>query len=88
MDEMTGAQALERAVPTQPMKPSQPECQEFEYIRHGAQRSIITSDVTTGQIIPHPVDLPRTPTGSLSISEDFQGRALASTPHLLPLTFL
>ncbi len=35
IDEMTGVQALERAAPTQPMRPGRPERTEFEYIRHG-----------------------------------------------------
>jgi hypothetical protein len=35
LDEKPGLQVLERAKPTQPMRPGQPERQEFEYIRHG-----------------------------------------------------
>lgn len=34
-DEKPNIQVLERAVPTQPMRPGQMERQEFEYIRHG-----------------------------------------------------
>jgi hypothetical protein len=34
-DEKPNIQVLERAKPTQPMRPGQPERQEFEYIRHG-----------------------------------------------------
>ncbi len=34
-DEKPDLQVLERAKPTQPMRPGQPESQEFEYIRHG-----------------------------------------------------
>jgi len=34
-DEMTGIQALERAAPTQAMRPGKLKRQEFEYIRHG-----------------------------------------------------
>ena len=37
LDEMTGIQALERAMPNLPMKPGRPEKVEFEYIRHGTQ---------------------------------------------------
>jgi transposase len=44
-DEMTGVQALELASETKPMKPSQPERQEFEYIRHGTQTLIAGFDV-------------------------------------------
>jgi len=51
IDEMTGIQALERAVETKPMKPGLPEYQEFEYIRHGTQTLIAGFDVATGQII-------------------------------------
>jgi len=39
-DEMTGIQALERAVATRPMKPRRVERIEFEYIRHGTQSLI------------------------------------------------
>jgi len=47
---MTGVQALERAAPTQPIKASQPERQEFEYIRHGTQTLIAGFDVATGNV--------------------------------------
>jgi hypothetical protein len=50
-DEITGVQALERAAPTQPMEPGQPERREFEYIRHGTQSMIINFTVATGQVI-------------------------------------
>jgi len=50
-DEITGVQALERAAPTQPMEPGQPERREFEYIRHGTQSMIINFEVATGQVI-------------------------------------
>jgi hypothetical protein len=50
-DEITGVQALERAAPTQPMEPGQPERREFEYIRHGTQSMIINFKVATGQVI-------------------------------------
>jgi transposase len=50
IDEMTGIQALERAAPSLPMVPGQPECQEFEYIRHGTQTLIAGFDVVTGQV--------------------------------------
>ena len=59
-DEITGVQALERAAPTQPMKPDQPERQEFEYIRHGTQSLIITFDVATGQILAPSIGNTRT----------------------------
>ncbi|UHD15091.1 IS630 family transposase [Thiocapsa bogorovii] len=50
IDEMTGVQALERAAPTQPMRPGRPQRQEFEYIRHGTLTLIATFCVVTGQV--------------------------------------
>jgi len=50
-DEMTGIQALERAHPTQPMRPGQVERREFEYIRHGTLSLIANFEVASGQII-------------------------------------
>jgi putative transposase len=47
---MTGIQALERAMPTLPMKPGRPEKGEFEYIRHGTQSLIASFNVATGRI--------------------------------------
>jgi len=35
LDEKTGMQALERRFPDLPMRPGQPVCREFEYVRHG-----------------------------------------------------
>ena len=51
LDEKTGIQALERKHPTRPMKPSQVELQEFEYIRHGTLALIANLEVATGQVI-------------------------------------
>jgi transposase len=50
-DEMTGIQALERAAPTQPMRPGCPERREHEYIRHGTLSLIATFNVATGAVI-------------------------------------
>jgi len=50
LDEMTGIQALERAMPNLPMKPGHPEKAEFEYIRHGTQTLIASFNVATGRI--------------------------------------
>ena len=50
IDEMTGVQALERAAPTQPMRPGHPERTEFEYIRHGTTTLIADFDVATGAV--------------------------------------
>jgi transposase len=50
IDEMTGVQALERAAPTQPMRPGRPQRQEFESIRHGTLTLIATFCVVTGQV--------------------------------------
>lgn len=49
-DEMTGIQALERAYPTDTMKPGKIEFQEFEYIRHGTLSLIASWDVANGGI--------------------------------------
>lgn len=58
-DEKTGIQALERAAPTKPMRPSvagqtgRAERQEYEYLRHGTQCLIANFEVATGkQIAP------------------------------------
>jgi hypothetical protein len=51
VDEKTGIQALERLHPTKPMRPGQPERQEFEYLRNGTQCLIGTLVVPTGQVI-------------------------------------
>jgi len=53
IDEMTGVQALERAAPTQPMRPARPERTEFEYIRHGTITLIANFDVVTGKLGYH-----------------------------------
>jgi transposase len=50
IDEMTGVQALERAAPTQLMRPGRPEQSEFEYIRHGTTTLIADFDVATGAL--------------------------------------
>jgi hypothetical protein len=50
-DEMTGIQALERAVATKPMRPGQPERREFEYIRHGTLSLIANFEVATGRMV-------------------------------------
>ena len=76
VDEMTGIQALERIVPTQPMKPGQPERREFEYKRQGTQCLIGNFEVTTGQVIAPTVQDTRT-------EEDFANhiaRTVATDP--------
>jgi len=50
-DEVTGIQALERAAPTQPMRPGRPERREHEYVRHGTRSLIATCNVATGQVL-------------------------------------
>ena len=50
---MTGVQALERAAPTQPMRPGRPERTEFEYIRHGTTTLIADFDVAAGTVSYH-----------------------------------
>jgi hypothetical protein len=41
VDEKPNIQVLERAKPTQPMRPGQPERQEFEYLRHGTVNLLV-----------------------------------------------
>jgi len=60
IDEMTGIQALERAIPSLPMRPGKVECREFEYIRHGTQTRIANFDVVTGQVLTPTIDNQRT----------------------------
>lgn len=50
-DELTGIQALERAAPTQPMRPGVPERREHEYVRHGTLSLIANFNVATGQLL-------------------------------------
>ena len=50
-DEMTGIQALERAMPTHPMTFNQPERQEFESIRHGTLSLIANWDIARGGVL-------------------------------------
>jgi putative transposase len=47
---MTGVQALERAAPTQPMRPARSERTELEYIRHGTTTLIADFDVASGEV--------------------------------------
>jgi len=61
-DEMTGIQALERAHPTQAMRPGQVERREFEYIRHGTQTLIANFEVASGQVITPSLGPTRTET--------------------------
>ena len=50
-DEKTGMQILERASPTQPIAPGQPEKREHEYIRHGTRALLASFIVATGQVV-------------------------------------
>lgn len=50
LDEKPNLQVLERAAPTQPMRPGQIERQEFEYIRHGTINLLIGLNVYTGRM--------------------------------------
>ena len=59
-DEMTGIQALERAVATRRMKPRQVERIEFEYIRHGTQSLIANWHIAKGQVISPSISATRT----------------------------
>jgi len=79
IDEMTGVQALERAAPTQPMRPGRPERTEFEYIRHGTTTLFADFDVATGAVGYH--------LGQTRTEEDFahylarRPRSSASVPR-------
>jgi DDE superfamily endonuclease len=64
-DEMTGIQAIERAYPTQPMKPKRLERIEFEYIRHGTLSLIANWHIAKGQLITSSIGERRT-------EEDFE----------------
>lgn len=59
-DEKSGIQALERLHPPLPMRPGQPERQEFEYVRHGTQTLIANLEVATGEVIAPSVGATRT----------------------------
>ncbi len=50
LDEKPNIQALERAHPTQSMRPGQIERQEFEYIRHGIVNFLVLHNVYNGQM--------------------------------------
>ena len=50
-DELTGIQALERAVPTRPMQPGRVERRAFEYIRQGTLRLLANFQVASGQVV-------------------------------------
>jgi hypothetical protein len=57
---MTGFQALERLFGDHPMRPGQPQRQEFEYIRHGTQTLIASFDVASGQVVKASIGETRT----------------------------
>jgi transposase len=50
-DEKTSIQALERKHPDLPMRPGQPTCREFEYIRHGVTHLFGALDVKAGSVL-------------------------------------
>ncbi len=50
LDEKPNLQAVERAHPTQPMRPGQIERQEFEYLRHGTVNFLALLNVYDGQM--------------------------------------
>ncbi len=50
VDELTGAQALERIAADLPLSPGKPLAREFEYKRHGTQTLIAAIDVATGKV--------------------------------------
>jgi hypothetical protein len=52
LDEKTGIQALERAMPDLPMRPGSCAKREYEYIRHGTLCLLASMCVVTGKIFP------------------------------------
>lgn len=50
LDEKPNIQALERAAPTQPMRPGQIERREFEYLRHGTVNFLVALLVHSGKM--------------------------------------
>lgn len=60
VDEMPGAQALERVAKTIPMQPGQPVRIEYEYRRHGTLCLIGNWDVVQGQMIAPTIGATRT----------------------------
>jgi len=75
-DEMTGIQALERAAPTQPMRPGRPERREHEYIRHGTTTLIANFNVATGEVLAPSLG----PTRTEADFADHIARTLATDP--------
>jgi putative transposase len=73
---MTGIQAIERALPSLPMRPGKVECREFEYIRHGTQTLIANFDVVTGLVVAPTIDHQRTEADFLAHCQ----RLIASDP--------
>ncbi len=76
VDEKTGIQALGAPYPTQPMRPEQPERQEFNYVRNGTLTLIADFDVVTGQVMPS-IGPTRTETDFLNHIQ----KAVASDPQ-------
>ena len=72
-DEKTGMQILDRAAPTQPPTPGQPERREFEYIRLGTRTMITSLVVPTGEVV---WDL-----GPTRTSLDFRAHVLRVAAH-------
>ncbi len=52
VDEKTSLQAKSRKRPTRPIRPSQLERREFEYVRHGTVSLMAAMNVTTGTVHP------------------------------------
>lgn len=50
-DEKTGIQAKQRICPDQPLRPGQPQRQEFEYVRNGTLSLLALMLVSTGQVM-------------------------------------
>lgn len=71
VDELTAVQALERAHPGLPLRPSHVERREYEYVRHGTLSFFITFNVATGTV--------DTPSAGPTRTEDDLAAHLAET---------
>ncbi len=61
-DESTGLQAIERAAPKLPFAENKPNCEEFEYERHGTTAVMAALRVKTGKVFTRCVSDHKTPT--------------------------
>jgi hypothetical protein len=50
-DDKSQTQALDRAAPILPRRPSQPERRTYDYVRHGTTSLFAALDVASGRVI-------------------------------------